>query len=889
MTSDVEGNIYLAGKDLYVYNIYTGVVEYKGGFPAGITSSGDLTFRNDSLFLAATNGSIVLVNVENPELSSVLFYYPDSLFLTGITTFFGGCDSLITIGASFTDFYLVDFANYQVLPLGCAVTPGTSTGIFGLGTLEEFQATTCDLELWLDRDSSTVHKWGVGSVGDYALLHCGLDAVGIVDSDVVIYSSQPIDSMRARLLWGDGFLEVSSWPSVLDVGVPSGEVLVWRDGGGATASDFEAALLQVELHANGADSFVVEVLVWSRYGQRDTSRSWIRVYEGAQEFSVGLEGDVCDSDTLWLSLPDTAWYAWGGQVWGEAIWDDGSTGAVRQVHASGTYWVRVDVEQASGGCAWSDTVEVVFDSPVEVYDTMRPCGGSAVELWGQWYAMDTTVCVLGQTWGGCDSLRCVTLDFLPVLEVDLDSSICAGEVVWIGEESYTQPGLYEVVLSGWGGCDSVVWLNLSVYVPDTTVWWGEFCSGEGFEWDGAWYDSAGTYVRHYESGVTGCDSVSILILEEVVVDTGWMEVELCEGDTMWIGDSWVVAGGIYSDTLQAWSGCDSVVYVEVVMRELDSSLLSVEVWLDSCGGRAQLSVSGWAEVLWNGSVWGSSIWVDTSGWYGVEGRDSAGCWMVDSVWLWLPRALSVEVAVSDPSCWGGLDGGVEVRVQGGVGPLQYSLSGVVSEQGVWTGLAGGGYVLRVEDGWGCVWEDSLWLAAGVDMGLEARGDTVIWRGDRVWMEAWADVAAQAVWWTPSTGLDCASCASTWAQPLETTRYTVWWQGADGCVDTAQVEIRVREWPEVYAPNVFSPNGDGVNERYMLYYGEGVEVLVLEVYSRWGGLVWRGGPFSSGMGASGWDGRWGDQAAPIDVYVWRALIRWPDGSTSWRAGSVTLLR
>ncbi len=117
---------------------------------------------------------------------------------------------------------------------------------------------------------------------------------------------------------------------------------------------------------------------------------------------------------------------------------------------------------------------------------------------------------------------------------------------------------------------------------------------------------------------------------------------------------------------------------------------------------------------------------------------------------------------------------------------------------------------------------------------------------------------------------------------------MWWKDGSGCVGTAMVTIAVRELPQVYASDVFSPNGDGVNDRFVLF-GEGVVVELLEVYSRWGGLAWRGGPFDAGNLSAGWDGSWGGDPAPVDVYVWRARVRLPDGRTLWRHGSVTLVR
>jgi gliding motility-associated-like protein len=64
---------------------------------------------------------------------------------------------------------------------------------------------------------------------------------------------------------------------------------------------------------------------------------------------------------------------------------------------------------------------------------------------------------------------------------------------------------------------------------------------------------------------------------------------------------------------------------------------------------------------------------------------------------------------------------------------------------------------------------------------------------------------------------------------------------DGCCD-------------IYAPNAFSPNGDGINDAFQIYTGPSVAQYRLSIYDRWGGLVfstedpqeyWGGGSMSTG--------------------------------------------
>lgn|GEM_PF-2494009 len=97
-----------------------------------------------------------------------------------------------------------------------------------------------------------------------------------------------------------------------------------------------------------------------------------------------------------------------------------------------------------------------------------------------------------------------------------------------------------------------------------------------------------------------------------------------------------------------------------------------------------------------------------------------------------------------------------------------------------------------------------------------------------------------------------------------------------------VRITLESCPELILPNVFSPNGDGVNELWTPIMYEVGELEVF-IYSRWGQLVYQ---YSGGVeDFSGWDG----SDAPEGMYyvVTKAVAF--DGKVLEQKGSITLLR
>jgi hypothetical protein len=54
----------------------------------------------------------------------------------------------------------------------------------------------------------------------------------------------------------------------------------------------------------------------------------------------------------------------------------------------------------------------------------------------------------------------------------------------------------------------------------------------------------------------------------------------------------------------------------------------------------------------------------------------------------------------------------------------------------------------------------------------------------------------------------------------------------GCDSLINAIVKYKKCNNIYVPNVFSPNGDGVNDRFQIFY-EGVNSMIVEIYSRWG--------------------------------------------------------
>jgi len=139
------------------------------------------------------------------------------------------------------------------------------------------------------------------------------------------------------------------------------------------------------------------------------------------------------------------------------------------------------------------------------------------------------------------------------------------------------------------------------------------------------------------------------------------------------------------------------------------------------------------------------------------------------------------------------------------------------------------------------------------------------------------------------GLSCTDCVQTWASPEESIQYilTIW--SEDGCVTTIEVNIEVRRDINIYIPNVFTPNGDGINDIFTVFGNREVQqVRSLRIFDRWGEAVWQGENFPAD-GTFGWDGLFNGKQMQPGVFAWVCEVELKNGTSKRFQGDVTLLR
>lgn len=308
--------------------------------------------------------------------------------------------------------------------------------------------------------------------------------------------------------------------------------------------------------------------------------------------------------------------------------------------------------------------------------------------------------------------------------------------------------------------------------------------------------------------------------------------------------------------------------------------------------------SGWSTVDGNfiGPSNGLETAIDAPGTYTLTLTNTRnGCTNADSIEV---EALSnpilgTSLIVQPPACAGGAMGSITVdSIAGGTGPFVFSINGnAFGAADQFNDLFPGTYELAIEDANGCTWSESVTVPEQADITVDLGPDLEVLFGEEVLLEAITNASNVAeVIWTPALGDTLPNRLQQLIVPTFSTKYAVTVIDAQGCTASDEIIILVLERKRYFAPTVFYPNGNGINDTYTIYGGNDVqEIRAFQIFDRWGNMVFERENFQPNDPNLGWDGNFNGQPMNAAVYVFFAEIEYIDGRVEMVQGDLTLIR
>lgn len=548
--------------------------------------------------------------------------------------------------------------------------------------------------------------------------------------------------------------------------------------------------------------------------------------------------NICEGDTLFLDATfedDNAIYEW----------QDGFSGAIYPVLAAGSYSVTVSNSCRTG----MDEMTVSLSTAtlqVELGDDATLCDGETILLdatndsatyeWQDGSSNPTfevtetgtySVTVTNECGSTSDNIVFTYLDDF-ILDLGADQELCEGET-----------------------------LLLTTNVSGVDILWQDGSSNPTFE-----VTEAGIYsVTLSTSCLSITDSIQVSYFDQVPVITFSGDTTLCDGETILLDATNPDATYEWQDgsTLPTFEISESGTYSVTVTNACDVATESVSVLYVNdfslnlgadqalCEGETIMlntNASGIA-VLWQDGSSQPTFMVEEAGIYSVT--LSTSC---------MSFTDSIEITyVSNPQ----VDLGEDIALCPDESVLlDASFSGATYEwqdgstAATFEVIETGQYAVTVSNACGdVIGRQTTTFTPPIEIDLGA--DTVLCPGESFVLDAFAESAIEYVWNDNSS----KSQNIVFGPGL----YTV--QALNEC-ESVMEEIFIRECEKcvTYFPNAFSPNNDGVNDTFKPFSSCDLEAYHLQVFDRWGSLV-----FESFDEHEGWDGWTQDKLAANGVYIW----------------------
>ena len=214
--------------------------------------------------------------------------------------------------------------------------------------------------------------------------------------------------------------------------------------------------------------------------------------------------------------------------------------------------------------AMSDPIHLsVREIRSEITDTI--CAGESYRFNARTLTATGTYIDTLTTLFGCDSIITLKLHVRDEIRTPLYKKLCYGDSLLFGGKYRTQSGTYIDTLTAISGCDSIVTLNLQIRSEIRSILYQELCYGDSLLFAGHFRTQSGTY-NDTLTAASGCDSIVTLNLHIKPEIRTTLDQMLCYGDSMLFGGKYRTQSGIYTDTLTAASGCDSIVVLRLNIR-----------------------------------------------------------------------------------------------------------------------------------------------------------------------------------------------------------------------------------------------------------------------------------------------------------------------------------
>ncbi len=548
----------------------------------------------------------------------------------------------------------------------------------------------------------------------------------------------------------------------------------------------------------------------------------------------------------------------------------------------------------AGQCATSATLSITVFPTRNSRVSEIICEGDSIVIGTQAFYSSGTFPVVLQSSEGCDSTVTLNLTVNPSELIVLNRIICEGDSVVLNNTTFTTSGQFDIKLQTSLGCDSIVRLNLTVLDTSTKTYVSTICEGQSVTIGGQTFTDAGIYtIRLLNSN--GCDSTIILDLRVKPVTRTDIEKVICEGDVVIIGSQTFTVTGRYTITLTSSIDCDSIINLDLTVNPLSRTDLSFIV----CNGEAIAigdsiftETGDYTVILENSLGCDSVVTLDLRVNPTFEETISRTICEGDSVTIGtqvFKEGGDFAVVLKTTSlCDSTINLKLTVIPKSFVELDKNICSGESFSVGSQTFNETGDYTVVLQNSLGCDSIISLSLTVNPLPVIDAVADkAVVSTGEQVQLNVTTTEQLNFSW-TPANVVSNASIQNPTATLTESTLFLVTATNRNtncSSIDSVFVELNELSCSKenIFIPNAFTPNGDGINDVF-IPRSLILKSMKLGIFNKWGNKV-----FETDDLTQSWDGNYKGQPAEPGTYGYFFVGECLQGEKININGNITLLR
>jgi gliding motility-associated-like protein len=279
-----------------------------------------------------------------------------------------------------------------------------------------------------------------------------------------------------------------------------------------------------------------------------------------------------------------------------------------------------------------------------------------------------------------------------------------------------------------------------------------------------------------------------------------------------------------------------------------------------------------------------------AGTYTLTLTDAHLCSATSAVTVSPPPPFAFGIDLSSPEC-GSAALTALITPTSGASPFQVLVDGVPATGGLSVSIAEGVHLVALLDDNGCLADSTVQVVLPLAPYIVLPSEVSITLGETLIVEAYTNLDVwQNLLWNPLPDPACPNCLRQEWIPDASRVYEVVITDNAGCSATSSVQVLVRREDDIFIPNVFSPNDDGIHDWWYLDAGNSIVSLhTLQIYDRWGDMVYSLEAPMPVDAWHGWDGRAKGKVVNPGVFVYYLEYQLINGETVVKKGDVTVVR